>query len=207
MKAYVVPAPGIHLEEDELIEFCASRLARYKCPSKVMFVDELPRSTGTGRSCCAGSPQVAGSRCGAARDGLGVPPPRTRRRREEAGEDDVIPTRSVTANALMASNTELSTPLAPSTRVPTRSARWRHRSGVAGCSTPPRPGSRAAPAGGAHRRPGPGAAPRTPSTPAPACRRGWAPGTARSPPPRRRTPRRARRHGATRSPTRAPHSR
>ena len=49
VKAYVVPAPGQHLEEDELIEFCAGRLARYKCPSKVMFVDELPRSAGTGK--------------------------------------------------------------------------------------------------------------------------------------------------------------
>jgi len=42
VKAFVVAAPGHHLEEDELIEFCAARLARYKCPSKVQFVDELP---------------------------------------------------------------------------------------------------------------------------------------------------------------------
>jgi long-chain acyl-CoA synthetase len=42
VKAFVVPMPGRHLEEDELIEFCAGRLARYKCPSKVQFVDELP---------------------------------------------------------------------------------------------------------------------------------------------------------------------
>ncbi len=42
VKAYVVAVPGHHLEEDELIEFCAARLARYKCPSKVQFVDELP---------------------------------------------------------------------------------------------------------------------------------------------------------------------
>ena len=33
---------GHALEEDEVIDFCASRLARYKCPSKVMFVDEIP---------------------------------------------------------------------------------------------------------------------------------------------------------------------
>lgn len=47
VKAFVVPVSGRHLEEDELIEFCADRLARYKCPSKVMFVDELPHgSTG-----------------------------------------------------------------------------------------------------------------------------------------------------------------
>jgi acyl-CoA synthetase (AMP-forming)/AMP-acid ligase II len=34
--------PGQHLEEDEVIEFVADRLARYKCPTKVMFVNELP---------------------------------------------------------------------------------------------------------------------------------------------------------------------
>jgi long-chain acyl-CoA synthetase len=43
VKAYVVPEPGTHLEEDEVIEFCADRLARYKCPTKVMFVTELPQ--------------------------------------------------------------------------------------------------------------------------------------------------------------------
>jgi long-chain acyl-CoA synthetase len=46
VKAYVVPVEGYHLEEDELIEHCATRLARYKCPSKVMFVDELPHNAG-----------------------------------------------------------------------------------------------------------------------------------------------------------------
>jgi long-chain acyl-CoA synthetase len=45
VKAFVVAAPGHHFEEDELIEYAASRLARYKCPSKIMFVDELPRGT------------------------------------------------------------------------------------------------------------------------------------------------------------------
>jgi len=42
VKAYVVVVPGRSVEEDELIEYCAERLARYKCPEKVMFVDELP---------------------------------------------------------------------------------------------------------------------------------------------------------------------
>ena len=46
VKAYVVPAEGHHLEEDELIEFCSTRLARYKCPTKVMFVNELPKNAG-----------------------------------------------------------------------------------------------------------------------------------------------------------------
>ena len=34
--------PGASVEEDDIIEFCAGQLARYKCPAKVMFVDELP---------------------------------------------------------------------------------------------------------------------------------------------------------------------
>jgi long-chain acyl-CoA synthetase len=46
VKAFVVAAPGASLEEDELIEFCAGRLARYKCPTKVTFVDELPHGLG-----------------------------------------------------------------------------------------------------------------------------------------------------------------
>jgi long-chain acyl-CoA synthetase len=40
--AFVVPEPGRLLEEDEVIEFCADRLARYKCPTKVNFVPSLP---------------------------------------------------------------------------------------------------------------------------------------------------------------------
>jgi long-chain acyl-CoA synthetase len=43
VKAYVVPEGGRHLEEDEVIEFCAERLARYKCPVSVSFVDEIPQ--------------------------------------------------------------------------------------------------------------------------------------------------------------------
>jgi long-chain acyl-CoA synthetase len=46
VKAYVVIAPGRAVEEDDLIAFCAERLARYKCPSKVMFVEELPQGLG-----------------------------------------------------------------------------------------------------------------------------------------------------------------
>jgi long-chain acyl-CoA synthetase len=42
VKAYVTVTPGRSVEEDDLIAFCAERLARYKCPEKVMFVDELP---------------------------------------------------------------------------------------------------------------------------------------------------------------------
>jgi long-chain acyl-CoA synthetase len=43
VKAYVVLEDGRSAEEDDLISWCAERLARYKCPTKVMFVDELPQ--------------------------------------------------------------------------------------------------------------------------------------------------------------------
>ena len=43
VKAFVVPEGGRLVDEDELIDFCATRLARYKCPTKVMFVESLPQ--------------------------------------------------------------------------------------------------------------------------------------------------------------------
>jgi long-chain acyl-CoA synthetase len=43
VKAYVVQSPGAHLDEEQLIAHCTANLARYKCPSKILFVDELPR--------------------------------------------------------------------------------------------------------------------------------------------------------------------
>lgn len=43
VKAIVVPADGSTLDEDEIIEHCEGRLARYKCPRAVSVVDELPR--------------------------------------------------------------------------------------------------------------------------------------------------------------------
>jgi long-chain acyl-CoA synthetase len=46
VKAFVVQAEGHHLEEDQVIEFCAGRLARYKCPTKVTFLPELPHGLG-----------------------------------------------------------------------------------------------------------------------------------------------------------------
>ncbi|CAN5535688.1 long-chain fatty acid--CoA ligase [soil metagenome] len=42
VKAFVVAQPGYSLEEDAIIEYCALHLARYKCPQKVNFVEELP---------------------------------------------------------------------------------------------------------------------------------------------------------------------
>jgi len=44
VKAYVVVEPGVSVEEDDIIQHCEAHLARYKCPQKVMFVDEIPQS-------------------------------------------------------------------------------------------------------------------------------------------------------------------
>lgn len=46
VKAFVVVEPGRSYEEDQIIEWCARHLARYKCPEKIMFVDELPVNPG-----------------------------------------------------------------------------------------------------------------------------------------------------------------
>jgi long-chain acyl-CoA synthetase len=43
VKAFVVAKPDRMLDEDEVIDFCATQLAKYKCPSKVVMVSELPR--------------------------------------------------------------------------------------------------------------------------------------------------------------------
>ncbi len=37
-------AQGSDIDEETLIEYCLDHLARYKCPNKVLFVDELPRN-------------------------------------------------------------------------------------------------------------------------------------------------------------------
>jgi acyl-CoA synthetase (AMP-forming)/AMP-acid ligase II len=46
VKAYVVLNDGADVDEDSLIEYCMDYLARYKCPTKVLFVDRLPRNAG-----------------------------------------------------------------------------------------------------------------------------------------------------------------
>jgi fatty-acyl-CoA synthase len=46
--AIVVLKPGAQASENELIEFCRERLAHYKCPKKIDFLDVLPR-TATGK--------------------------------------------------------------------------------------------------------------------------------------------------------------
>ena len=43
VKAFVVPLDGQSIEEDDVIGFCTQRLSRYKCPTKVEFVDQLPQ--------------------------------------------------------------------------------------------------------------------------------------------------------------------
>ena len=44
VKAFVVTEPGAEVDEEMLIEFSLDHLARYKCPTKVIFVDALPRN-------------------------------------------------------------------------------------------------------------------------------------------------------------------
>jgi fatty-acyl-CoA synthase len=46
--AIVVLKPGAQASESELIAFCRDRLAHYKCPKKIDFLDVLPR-TATGK--------------------------------------------------------------------------------------------------------------------------------------------------------------
>jgi long-chain acyl-CoA synthetase len=46
VKAFVVTEEGRSVEEDDIINFCESRIARYKCPQKVVFVDEIPMGLG-----------------------------------------------------------------------------------------------------------------------------------------------------------------
>lgn len=48
-KAVVVLKPGTHVTEAEVLKFCRSQLAHYKCPHSVDFVDSLPKS-GTGKN-------------------------------------------------------------------------------------------------------------------------------------------------------------
>jgi long-chain acyl-CoA synthetase len=45
VKAYVVVRPGETVTEQEIIAFCRERLAAYKSPKIIEFIDELPKST------------------------------------------------------------------------------------------------------------------------------------------------------------------
>jgi len=40
----VIPRPGRSIRDRDLIEFCSGRLARYKIPKRVVFVDDFPRT-------------------------------------------------------------------------------------------------------------------------------------------------------------------
>jgi long-chain acyl-CoA synthetase len=44
VKALVVLRPGARLSADDVIAYCAARLARFKCPTAVQFVESLPHS-------------------------------------------------------------------------------------------------------------------------------------------------------------------
>jgi len=44
VKAFVVLESGATAHEDTLVSWCLDHLARYKCPAKILFVDELPRN-------------------------------------------------------------------------------------------------------------------------------------------------------------------
>jgi acyl-CoA synthetase (AMP-forming)/AMP-acid ligase II len=48
IKALVVLAPGVTVDDKELMEHCKSRIARYKCPTSIEFRTELAR-TATGK--------------------------------------------------------------------------------------------------------------------------------------------------------------
>jgi long-chain acyl-CoA synthetase len=46
VRAWVVPAPGHHLDPAEVIAFVGDRLARFKCPTEVEVVAEIPQGLG-----------------------------------------------------------------------------------------------------------------------------------------------------------------
>jgi long-chain acyl-CoA synthetase len=44
VKAYIVPKPGAHLTEEEIIAHCRASLAPYKVPKLIEFRNELPKT-------------------------------------------------------------------------------------------------------------------------------------------------------------------
>ena len=42
--AVVVLRPGIQASEQDIVSWCRERLATYKCPKTVYFIEELPRN-------------------------------------------------------------------------------------------------------------------------------------------------------------------
>ena len=45
VKAFVVAKPGVSLDPQAVIDHCEERLASFKVPSYVEFVEELPRGS------------------------------------------------------------------------------------------------------------------------------------------------------------------
>ncbi len=43
VKSFVVPREGEEITEQEIIEFCRERLADFKCPKTVEFVEDIPK--------------------------------------------------------------------------------------------------------------------------------------------------------------------
>jgi fatty-acyl-CoA synthase len=43
-KALVVVRPGASVAESDVLEFCRGRIAHYKCPKSVEFLDALPQA-------------------------------------------------------------------------------------------------------------------------------------------------------------------
>jgi long-chain acyl-CoA synthetase len=44
VKAFIVVREGESLSEEEVIQYCKEKLAAYKVPKRVEFIEELPKS-------------------------------------------------------------------------------------------------------------------------------------------------------------------
>jgi len=42
----VVLRPGEECSEEELLKYCGERLAAFKCPKSIAFIEEMPKSPG-----------------------------------------------------------------------------------------------------------------------------------------------------------------
>jgi fatty-acyl-CoA synthase len=76
-KALVVLKPGAAASESELIEFCRSHLAHYKCPGSFEFVESLPK-TGTGKILKKDIRKKYWQGQDTMRQGFTVPPPKVK---------------------------------------------------------------------------------------------------------------------------------
>jgi len=46
VKSFVVLRPGEECSEEELLKYCGERLAAFKCPKSIAFIEEMPKSPG-----------------------------------------------------------------------------------------------------------------------------------------------------------------